>query len=77
MKASKGNKSVPSLSQDRDIPNLRGIFPLGITPSLLTIQPYDPANWERMNRLLFRSVSSFPNAAYNSMLYCAYGRPDG
>ena len=34
-------------------------------------RPYDPTNWERINRLLFESDSSFPNAAYNSPLYCA------
>nr|CAB3478990.1 unnamed protein product [Digitaria exilis] len=34
-------------------------------------RPYDPTNWERINRLLFGSDSSFPNAAYNSPLYCA------
>ncbi|KAK8593448.1 hypothetical protein V6N12_045529 [Hibiscus sabdariffa] len=32
---------------------------------------YGPTNWERINRFLFGSDSSFPNAAYNSPLYCA------
>ena len=32
---------------------------------------YGPSNWERINRFLFGSDSSFPNAAYNYPLYCA------
>ncbi|KAK8557862.1 hypothetical protein V6N12_010085 [Hibiscus sabdariffa] len=32
---------------------------------------YSPTNWERINRFLFGSDSSFQNAAYNSSLYCA------
>ncbi|KAL4276177.1 hypothetical protein AHAS_Ahas20G0181100 [Arachis hypogaea] len=31
----------------------------------------NPTNWERINRFLFGSDSSFPNAAYNYPLYCA------
>ena len=32
---------------------------------------YGPSNWDRINRFLFGSDSSFPNAAYNYPLYCA------
>jgi hypothetical protein len=32
---------------------------------------YGPFNWERINRFIFGSDSSFPNAAYNYPLYCA------
>src|SRR6266702_682786 len=31
---------------------------------------YGSTNWERINRFLFGSDSSFPNAAYNSLVYC-------
>src|ERR1044072_9065074 len=32
---------------------------------------YGPSNWERINRFLFGSDSSCPNAAYKYPLYCA------
>jgi hypothetical protein len=32
---------------------------------------YGPTNWERINRFFFGRDSSFPNAAYNSPVYCA------
>ncbi|KAK8998857.1 hypothetical protein V6N11_070039 [Hibiscus sabdariffa] len=31
---------------------------------------YGPINWKRINRFFFGSDSSFPNATYNSPLYC-------
>jgi len=37
----------------------------------LHLATYGPSNWERINRFLFGSDSSFPNAAYNYTLYRA------
>ncbi|AES59183.1 hypothetical protein MTR_1g015430 [Medicago truncatula] len=32
---------------------------------------YGPSNWKRINKFLFGSDSSFPNATYNYPLYCS------
>ncbi|KAL0913025.1 hypothetical protein M5K25_016455 [Dendrobium thyrsiflorum] len=75
--------SRPSLSLNMGCPNHPTAIPspLSIKSALnnpprdlareVNHRTYDPTNWERINRFFFGSDSSFPNAAYNSPLYCA------
>lgn len=49
-----------------------GSFWIWIRDRKVNHRTYDPIKWKRIYRFLFESNSSFPNAAYNSLLYCHF-----